>query len=100
MRRAMADPAHDASGPLSAAQQASRSARGMLRRTEPRLLGVYVRGIAPRMTYAFTDGRRNRRDRRSPHRQAKNLSQRDICQIVQSLKIRAFKSPRACIKQT
>jgi hypothetical protein len=36
----------------------------------------------------------------SPRRQAKNFSQRDICQIVQSLKIRAFKSPRACIKQT
>lgn len=36
----------------------------------------------------------------SPRGQAKNFSQRDICQIVQSLKIRAFKSPRACIKQT
>jgi hypothetical protein len=31
---------------------------------------------------------------------SRNLSQRDICQIVQSLKIRAFKSARACIKQT
>jgi hypothetical protein len=30
----------------------------------------------------------------------RSLSQRDICQIVQSLKIRTFKSPRACIKQT
>jgi hypothetical protein len=50
--------------------------------------------------FTLIDPRSNDIIVRSPRRQAKNLSQRDICQIVQSLKIRAFKSARACIKQT
>ena len=50
--------------------------------------------------FTLIDPRSNDIIVRSPRRQAKNLSQREISQIVQSLKIRTFKSPRACIKQT